>query len=198
MAQLRDHPGGFQDGVAERLQCAGRTPAGIAALLDLDQRLFALHRAMLRGDGLAAIAAMLGAGLEQAELGALSAVFRIAAGAGRPGPEPPTVGALAQELGIDPSRASRLAARLIELGHLQREVAQDDARKAVLVPSDRGRAVMARFRHLKWDRYIRIFADWPDEDIAAFGRLIGRYMDRARALPAADPTPHPDQSADGR
>lgn len=179
MTPARSHPPGFQDGVAERLAAAGRSPAAIAALLDLDQGLFLWHRAVAKGEGIMALLSELAIPLELAEFSALTAVARISQGVGRAAAEPPTIGALAQELAIDPSRASRLAAQLIEAGHLRREAAQDDARKTILTLTDQARAVLARVRELKWDRYIAIFADWPDEDITRFALFLRRYRERS-------------------
>lgn len=186
MTVTRTHPPGFQDGVAERLAAAGRSDAAIAALLDLDQGLFLWHRAVARGEGIISLLEELGIGLELAEFGALTAVARISHGVARPAPDDPTIGALAQELGIDPSRASRLAGQLIVSGYLQRAAAQDDARKTILMLTPQARDVLSRIRTLKWDRYLAIFADWDDADIETFSRLLSRYRDRSRAVYARE------------
>lgn len=186
MTDARSHPPGFQDGVAERLAAAGRSPAAIAALLDLDAGLFLWHRAVAKGEGIASLLAEMGADLELAEFGALTAVARIGAGVGRPAPQDATVGALALELGIDPSRASRLATQLIDRGLLRREAAQDDARKTILALTPDARGVLDGIRQLKWDRYLRIFADWSDADIESFSHLLSRYRTAQRTVYAAE------------
>jgi len=180
MSDLQRQPSGFQQGVAARLAQAGRSAEGVAALLALDADLFHWHRAAAKGEGVARLLEDLGLGIDLAAFAALTAVTRIAQGIGRAEPSPPTIGALADELGLDPSRASRLAGQLIAQGLLQRQVAQQDGRITILVLTDQARDTMAAFRDLKWSRYIDVFADWPDADIAAFSRLFRRYMDGMR------------------
>lgn len=170
----------LHEGVAERLERAGRSPAAIAALLEVDQGLLVWRRALVKGELVAAVLAALRSDVEVAEFGALVAVGRIVHGIGRPAPAEATVGALAQEMGIDPSRASRLAGQLTAKGYLRREVAQSDARKAILVPTPAARTLMAGFRDRKWDRYERIFANWSDEDLVTFARLLDRYLGAER------------------
>ena len=102
---------------------------------------------------------------------------RITHGVGRDAPQRATVGALAGELALDPSRASRLAQQLIARGLVRREVAQDDARKTILVLTDLAHKVLVGIRVQKWDRYQATFDGWSDEDIIAFGRLFGRFLD---------------------
>lgn len=172
----------LHDGVAERLARAGRSDAAIAALMEVDQRLLIWRRAVMKGELVARVLAVLGADVEVAEFGALLAVGRIIHGFGRPSPGDATVGALAQEMGIDPSRASRLAGQLTTKGYLRREVAQSDARKAILVPTETAHALMVAFRDHKWDRYEEAFADWSDADLVTFARLLERYLMAERAM----------------
>lgn len=176
MTHLR-HPPGFQNGIAERLQGSGRSPEAVGALLDIDQRLFLWQRSVAKGETVQRMIGALGLGIEPAEFSALMAVSRITHGVGRTAPEPATVGALAGELSLDPSRASRLAQQLIAHGLVRREVAQDDARKTILVLTDQAKQVLVGIRDQKWDRYQQTFAGWSDEDIIAFDRLFSRFLD---------------------
>lgn len=178
----------LHDGVPERLERAGRSPGAIAALLEVDQSLLAWRRALVKGELVAAVLAQLGSDVEVAEFAALAAVTRITHGLGRPGPVEATVGALAQEMGIHPSRASRLAAQLTARGHLRREVAQEDARRAVLVPTQKALELMSAFRERKWERYDRIFAGWSDEDLVTFAGLLDRYLDASSAVQEGEAT----------
>lgn len=177
----------LHEGVAERLALAGRSQAAIAALLEVDQVLFLWRRALAKGELVAAVLAALGADVEVAEFSALAAVGRIIHGLDRPAPGEATVGALAQEMGIDPSRASRLAGQLTAKGYLRREVAQSDARKAILVPTKAARALMAAFRDHKWDRYEQVFAGWSDADLVTFAGLLERYLEAERAVGTPPP-----------
>ncbi len=166
----------LQEGVAERLAAGGHAPGAIAALLDLDRALFAFHGALARGEALAGILAGLGSDLELAEFRALAAVARITHGLGRAAPEAATVGALAGELGLDPSRASRLAAQLVARGALRREAAQGDARKTILVATAGGRALLRAVRDRKWQDYEAVFRHWSEAEIVAFAGLLGRFL----------------------
>ncbi|MBW7921234.1 MAG: MarR family transcriptional regulator [Rubellimicrobium sp.] len=179
----------LHDGVAERLARAGRSSAAIEALLAADQGLLVWRRMLIKGELVADVLAALGGAVEVAEFGALAAVGRIIHGLDRRAPGEATVGALAQEMGIDPSRASRLAGQLIAKGFLRRDVAQSDARKAILVPTAAAVALMSAFRDRKWDRYEEIFADWSDDDLVVFARLLARYLAAERGAVARGATP---------
>ncbi|QLQ20688.1 MAG: winged helix-turn-helix transcriptional regulator [Exiguobacterium profundum] len=117
----------------------------------------------------------LGAGLEGSQFHALAAVIRIASGFGRPGPQEVTVGHLADDLLVDASRASRIASDLVDRGLLRRAVSQQDGRRSVLVPTEVSRELLDRFLAAKWNRTIRLFRDWPAEDIVTFARLFARF-----------------------
>jgi len=158
-------------------------------MMDLDLGLFRFHRAATKGEGIAPLLAQIGADLEPAEFSALTAVSRLSHGIGRPAPVEPTVGALAEELALDPSRASRLAQGLIGKGMLRREPSQQDGRRAVLALSDQAKALFRTFRDVKWTRYMAVMADWSDEDIVTFARLFHRYGEGMRAWHAENGAP---------
>lgn len=163
------------------LLASGRDAAVVAALMTVDRDTFQWRRAMLRGDGLAAMLKRAGLPLELVEFQALLTVDRLRA-------EPDavvTVGTLAQDMGLDPSRASRLAGKLIAGGYLQRGVAQSDARKVVLVLTDLGLAALDEGRQHKWARYVEIFADWQDDEITTFTALLHRYVTAMRSYDTA-------------
>lgn len=171
---------GLHDGVPERLERAGRSPRAISALLEVDQSLFMWRRALVKGELVATVLAQLGGEVEVAEFAALASVMRIVHGLGLPGPGEATVGALAQEMGVHPSRASRLAGQLTARGYLRREVAQEDARRAVLAPTRKALDLMSAFRERKWDRYDDVFAGWSDEELVTFAGLLTRYLEASR------------------
>ena len=147
------------------------------ALADLERVLFLWHRMAMKGEIPGRLIAELGADLELPQFYALTAITRIQNGVGRAASEPATIGLLAEEMNLDPSRASRIAAGLIAQCYAAREAAQEDGRKTVLVLTDKGRDMLARLRELRQAKLIGIFADWSDEDIAAFAKLFRRYVD---------------------
>ncbi|WP_034621652.1 MarR family winged helix-turn-helix transcriptional regulator [Cellulomonas sp. URHE0023] len=91
-----------------------------------------------------------------------------------------TVGGLAEQLGIDPSAASRAVSDCIGAGLLERRASQLDGRRTVLSITPEGHALRARFRHQQRAAFVHITSSWSDEDRLTFARLLVRY-DRATA-----------------
>ncbi len=176
-------PPRFQDGLPERLADAGVSAAATQALLALDQDMFLWHRMAMKGEIAGRLIADMGLGLELSHFYALTAITRIEGGIGRDAPQPATVGLLAEEMALDPSRASRIAADLIASGFVRREAVQADGRKSVLVLTDKAVTAFGEFRDRKWDKWLTVFRDWPDDDVARFSQLFGQYCaDMRRAF----------------
>ncbi|WP_456846312.1 MarR family winged helix-turn-helix transcriptional regulator [Cellulomonas sp. P5_C6] len=91
-----------------------------------------------------------------------------------------TVGGVAEQLGIDPSAASRAVSDCIGAGLLERRASQVDGRRTVLSITAEGDALRARFRRQQRSAFVQITGDWSDEDRLTFARLLVRY-DRATA-----------------
>ncbi|MFT4012514.1 MAG: helix-turn-helix domain-containing protein [Paracoccus sp. (in: a-proteobacteria)] len=87
-----------------------------------------------------------------------------------------SVGDIARYLRIDPSRASRLIADLVQQGFLLREAAQDDARRAVLRRSDTGDRIFAEMQKVKYELLVAIVGDWPDQKRAAFAESFPDFV----------------------
>ncbi len=166
--------------VADLLAGQGFPPGAIAALLDFDAENFLYVRRVMKGDIPQTLMRELDTGLEISQFHALSAILRIRGGYGRPAPQEATVGLLAEELSLDPSRASRIAADLVDRGLVARAVSQEDGRRSILNPTDRGIALMQAFLAAKWQHMARVFADWSEDEIATFARLFTRYSDGLR------------------
>ncbi|MFF5210709.1 MarR family winged helix-turn-helix transcriptional regulator [Streptosporangium sp. NPDC000396] len=95
-----------------------------------------------------------------------------------------TVGAVAEQLDVDPSTASRLVNDAIGAGFVEREESEVDARRARLVLSGRGSRVLeavVRYRRTYLDDLI---ADWDEADREVFARLLTRFAQAATAHPA--------------
>lgn len=179
---------GYRESVTQRLSEAGYAPAAVAALIEFDAEMFAMMRAMVKGELPAQLMAELGLGLDLAQFQVLTAISRIQCGTGSAGPREATIGLVAEELQVDPSRASRLVSDLIASGHLCRTVSQQDGRRAVLNLTDSAMAMFADFRDLKWTKAMQVFADWDEADIVNFARLFQRYNRSMRRLyPGAGP-----------
>lgn len=167
--------------VARALAEAGFPPAAIEALLAFDAEHFLHVRRVMKGDIPQSLMLELDAGIELSQFHALSAILRIRAGHGRPEPMEPTVGLLAEEMNVDPSRASRIAADLVDRGLLIRGVSQEDGRRSILTPTEAATTLMRRYLQAKWQHQIKVFAGWSAEDLQTFTRLFARFNEGIRA-----------------
>ncbi|MER5319976.1 MarR family winged helix-turn-helix transcriptional regulator [Streptosporangium roseum] len=95
-----------------------------------------------------------------------------------------TVGAVAEQLDVDPSTASRLVNDAIGAGFVEREASEVDARRARLVLSGRGRRVLEVVVHYRRTYLDGLIADWDEADREAFARLLTRFAEAAMAHPA--------------
>lgn len=171
----------YEERVMETLQAAGFSPNAARALLALDADHFHYVRRVMKGDIPQKLMDDLGAGLEATQFHALSAIVRLQCGQGHGrgrGPmSEPTVGLLAQEMAVDPSRASRIAADLVDRGYLRRDVSQQDGRRSVLALTDLALALFDSFRAARWQHTARLFKTWPEQDILDFTRLFAAYIE---------------------
>lgn len=85
------------------------------------------------------------------------------------------VSTVAERLYIDPSRASRLVAEMVNSGYARRAVSQRDARRTILELTPAGEAVIDAVRGYKWLLLGEFFSSWTAEDVAAFVPLLERY-----------------------
>lgn len=82
--------------------------------------------------------------------------------------------ALVTRLGLDKSTVSRQVASLVDLGLVDREPDPVDGRAQVLTASAEGSARLSRIREVRRARWERDMANWPQEDVARLGELLGR------------------------
>lgn len=109
-------------------------------------------------------------GLELSHLDVLDAVRR-AESAGEV-----TIGAVADILRIDPSRASRIVAEMVTRGVLRRRASQADARRIVVVLTALGQRLLSEIQAQKRAVIEDIVADWPADDVESFSRLFDRFI----------------------
>jgi DNA-binding MarR family transcriptional regulator len=94
-----------------------------------------------------------------------------------------TVGEVAERLGIDPSRASRVVSAAVNAGYLQRVASQQDGRRTCLAITDAGHSVIEhahRTRRALVDEAVR---GWSAQDRAEFARLLTRFTEALVAQP---------------
>ena len=94
---------------------------------------------------------------------------------------------LVARIGLDKSTVSRQVANLVELGLVDRSADPVDGRAQVLTPSAEGSARLTRIREARRARWEADLADWPAEDVARLGELMGRLNQLGEAREAEEP-----------
>ncbi len=87
-----------------------------------------------------------------------------------------TVGSVARELAIDPSRASRLVAAAVRTGHVRRVSVQDEGRSAKLEVTNRGRIGLEAVRKFRAGVFAEAMQGWTSGDCVDFARLLQRFI----------------------
>ena len=88
-----------------------------------------------------------------------------------------SVGDVAERLGVDPSRGSRLVARAVAAGHLARVASRGDARRSELELTESGHRLAEGAHRLRRRVFAEAMADWPERDRREFARLLARFTD---------------------
>lgn len=154
------------------------------AMERLDVATFQWVRRVQRGEFGRRIVGLLGLDLELAQFQGLTAIARMQFGVKGTRRSRPSVGELAEELAIDPSRASRIAADLVAKGFVRRVASQTDGRQSFLELSPGGLLVMDVVRGHKAAAMEHTFAGWSDADVIAFSRLFARFAETGFSAPA--------------
>ena len=87
-----------------------------------------------------------------------------------------TVNGVADAIGVDQPRASRLVARAVDTGLVRRGADPDDGRRSVLTLTSRGALVLADGPRTRREAVEAALAGWSAEDRATFARLLGAYV----------------------
>lgn len=90
-----------------------------------------------------------------------------------------TVGLVAERLGIDPSRASRVTSDLVERGYARRVASQQDARRICLELTEKGDAFVEAVRRNKVQIFTRALAQWNEHELMVFAALFERFSNWA-------------------
>lgn len=97
------------------------------------------------------------------------------------------VASVAERLGIDPSRASRLVSEMVELGFVRRAVSQADGRRTIIELTDRGRTVVDAVRAYKFLIMGDFLSDWDSAELETFVPLLKRFSTWVDSIePAAE------------
>ena len=93
----------------------------------------------------------------------------------------PTIGAVAHQLGVDQSGASRLVGAATAQGYLTRVAASGDRRRAAVALTDTGRAVLADAQSWQRAAFSELTAAWDPSDQERFAGYLQRLADEAGA-----------------
>lgn len=89
----------------------------------------------------------------------------------------PTVGAVAERLGVDPSRASRMVASAVKAGFVKRTASQGDGRRILLRLTSKGLECASEARDFRIAFFGRLVESWTDQDCGEFARLLTRFTE---------------------
>jgi len=89
---------------------------------------------------------------------------------------PPSVSELAETIGVDQPRASRLVQAAVEAGHARREVDPSDARRSAIVLTASGRALLAAAHENRRSAVETALAGFTAGETAEFARLLSRFI----------------------
>jgi len=87
---------------------------------------------------------------------------------------PLSVSELADRIGVDQPRASRLVQAAVAEGFVRREANADDARRTDIVLTDAGRAVLGQARGARIDAVQTALADFTADERAQLAALLAR------------------------
>ncbi|WP_244730523.1 MarR family winged helix-turn-helix transcriptional regulator [Mesorhizobium sp. 113-3-3] len=124
------------------------------------------------------------------EVSHLDAIIALSAVVGDTPRDEVTIGVIAERMGIDPSRASRISADLVERGYAFRVASQLDARRICLKPTAKSERLVMAVRQTKWRIFAGALAQWDEQELVEFARLLERFagwaIDEAGMSRAAD------------
>lgn len=89
----------------------------------------------------------------------------------------PSVGDVAAFADVEHSTASRLVERAARAGLVTRARSATDARRTAVHLTGAGRALQERAAAFRLDWLAGVLADWPEDDVAAFARMLARFAD---------------------
>lgn len=90
---------------------------------------------------------------------------------------PLSVSELADRIGVDQPRASRLVQAAVAEGHVRREANAADARRTDIVLTNAGRALVAQARGARVDAVETALAEFTDDERAQLAALLSKLAD---------------------
>lgn len=151
----------------------GLGTAAAEAVATIDEVMGRIRRNLLKREFGRRVLVHLGVDLDVAHLDVLASIHHADSGAAEAAPI--TVGLVAERLGIDPSRASRLCAELVDKGYARRIASQADARRIGLGLTRVGIKLIDAVHETKWRAFSKSMQSWTEEDLVVFSRLLDRF-----------------------
>ena len=90
---------------------------------------------------------------------------------------PPSVSELADAIGVDQPRASRLVQAAVEAGHARREIDPADARRSAIVLTDAGRGLLSSARGNRRGAIESALAGFTPDETEQLARLLSRFVE---------------------
>lgn len=164
---------GDQD-MVELALANGVSPKAAEAIAAIDAVMHKVRRSMQRREFGRKVLSRIAADLEIGHLDAISAIAHSPSWTDD-AHEEVTVGLIAGRLGIDPSRASRLAADVVERGYARRVASQTDARRICLELTPKGERFIEAVRRNKWEVFAGALGQWSEQELTVFAALLDRF-----------------------
>ena len=158
--------------LAELARQSGLSPAAADAVAAIDTIMARMRRSMQRREFGRQVLALMGSDLDVTHL---DAIITIGVTTRSAPDDEMTVGLLAERMGIDPSRASRIASEVVERGYARRVASQADARRICLELTDRGRNLTDAIRVNKWRLFAQSLSQWSEADLVTFAALFEKF-----------------------
>ena len=89
-----------------------------------------------------------------------------------------TVGLVAERLGLDASRASRLVGAAVAAGLVRREASQEDGRRIHLTLTELGQRVFEVEQDVRRTYFALGMQEWSAKDRRAFAELLTRFVEK--------------------
>ncbi len=162
-------------GIAAMLADAGTERDVIEAVLRLDALMQTWRRRFTKRELGTQALRDLGLDIDLAQLDVLAAVEAPVHEFGETQGEETMISTVAARLGIDPSRASRLTADLVDRGYLRRAVSQADSRRTIIELTPRGEQVIEAVRRYKFLLMGDYFGEWDASELQSFLPMLERF-----------------------
>ncbi len=149
----------------------GLSEEAAKAVAAIDGVMARIRRNIMRREFGRIVLAQIAPDLEVAHMDVISAIGHRVEG----DPEEVTVGLIAERLGIDPSRASRVSAEVVDRGLARRVASQQDARRICLELTPKGRRFVDAIRQSKMGLFASALGQWQESELIVFANLLDRF-----------------------